>query len=331
MDCIFGGILDKFDRIYALHKLLSAARRPVPRRRIEEKLECKRVAVSRTINYMRDFLGAPIEYDRQANGYHYDRKAGEHPYELPGLWFNAHELQALATLSQLIGDLQPGLLEEQLRPFQKRIEEILGDKQFGNGRLRQGIRLLGMGVRDGGEAFQQVAEGVLQSRRISFEYRSRGKDETSQRSVSPQRLVHYRDNWHLDAWCHLRNELRNFSIDRIKNTRLLDTPAQKIDEQDLDRHFADAYGIFAGKGDKTAVLRFTPFRARWVAEERWHPRQEGRALADGGFELKIPYGHPQELIMDILKYGPDVEVVAPEELRQAVKERLVQAAKGYEK
>lgn len=323
--------MDKFDRVYALHKILSTARHPVSRTRIQAELECKRATIGRIIEYMRDYLGAPIEYDARRNGYYYDRKAGEHPYELPGLWFNAHELQALATLSQLIGDLQPGVLEEQLRPFQKRIEQLLADKQFGNGQIRQGIRLLGMGVRNGGEAFQRCAEAVLQHKQLLFDYHSRGKDELNQRTVSPQRLVHYRDNWYLDAHCHLRNELRNFSIDRIKNIQRLDTPAQQIDEQILQEHFADAYGIFAGKGDKTAVLLFNEYRARWVSEERWHPRQQCRFLEDGRFELRIPYGKDQELIMDILKYGPDVEVIAPAELREAVRERLVRAAGLYEK
>ncbi len=321
--------MDKFDRIYALHKLLSAARHPVPRTRIETELECTRGTVGRTIDHMRDSLGAPINYDANANGWHYDRKAGDHPYELPGLWFNAHELQALALLSQLIGDLQPGLLEEQLRPFQKRIEQLLDNKQFGNGQLKQGIRLLGIGVRNGGDAFQKCAEGVLQRKQLLFEYHSRGKVEINQRTVSPQRLVHYRDNWYLDAHCHLRNELRNFAIDRIKNIQLLNTPAQQIDEQILSDHFADAYGIFAGKGDKIAVLIFNQYRARWVSEERWHPRQQGLFLADGRYELRIPYGKAQELIMDILKYGPDVEVVGPAELRQAVRERLTQALGIY--
>ncbi len=321
--------MDKFDRIYALHKILSAARLPVPRSRIEAVFECKRGTIGRTIDYMREFLGAPIEYDTVANGYYYNRKAADHPYELPGLWFNAHELQALAIFSQLIGDLQPGLLEEQLRPFQKRIEELLVSKQFGNGQIRQGIRLLGMGVRNGGDAFQQVAEGALQRKKLIFEYHSRGKDEIKQRTVSPQRLVHYRDNWYLDAHCHLRNELRNFAIDRIKNIQLLNTPAQQIDEQQLQAHFADAYGIFAGKGGNTAILHFTPYRARWVSEERWHSKQQGRFLDDSRYELQLPYSKAEELIMDILKYGPDVEVIAPEELRQAVKERLIAAAEKY--
>ncbi len=97
----------------------------------------------------------------------------------------------------------------------------------------------------------------------------------------------------------------------------------------LSQHFADAYGIFAGKSDKTAVLIFNAYRARWVAEEMWHPKQQGRFLEDGRYEVSIPYGKSQELIMDILKYGPDVEVIAPEELRQAVKERLIQALGIY--
>ena len=321
--------MDKFDRIYALHKMLSAARHPVARARIEAEFECRRGVISRTINYMRDHLGAPIEYDAKLHGWYYDRNASDHPYELPGLWFNAHELQALAALSQLIGDLQPGLLEEQLRPFQKRIEQLLADKQFGNGQLKQKIRLLGMGVRNGGDSFQKCAEGVLQRKQLLFEYHSRGKDEINQRTVSPQRLVHYRDNWYLDAHCHLRDELRNFSIDRINSIQLLDTSAQQIDEEILSNHFADAYGIFAGKGDNSAVLHFNEYRARWVSEERWHPKQQGRFLEDGRYELRIPYGKADELIMDILKYGPDVEVIEPQSLRDAIQKRLESALKNY--
>lgn len=83
--------------------------------------------------------------------------------------------------------------------------------------------------------------------------------------------------------------------------------------------------------DNTAILHFTEYRARWVAEEMWHPKQQGRFLADGRYELRIPYGKPHELIMDILKYGPDVEVIAPESLRQVVREKLTQAVGLYDK
>ena len=101
----------------------------------------------------------------------------------------------------------------------------------------------------------------------------------------------------------------------------LDARADDIPDADLDRHFATAYGIFAGQPTATAVLRFTPERARWVADETWHPEQQTRWLPDGRFELRVPYSDPRELVMDILKYGPDVEVVAPEALRTAVQRR----------
>ncbi len=116
--------MDRFDRIFELHKLLSSARRPVPRRRIEERLECSRATAKRIIEAMRDFLNAPIEYDRQANGYYYAQDGGE-MFELPGVWFTAAELQSLLTLQQLLRELPPGLLAHQLSPLRSRIDALL--------------------------------------------------------------------------------------------------------------------------------------------------------------------------------------------------------------
>lgn len=326
-----GGGVDKFDRIYALHKILSASRHPVSRSRLEADLECKRATIGRIIVLMKDSLGAPIEYDPVANGYFYNRKKGEHPYELPGLWFNAGELLALITLSQLIHDLQPGLLEEQLRLFQKRIEQLLASKQLGNGELSKRIRVLSVGTRrNNSHGFKKVAEAVLQRNQIKFHYHARNSDQVTSRTVSPQRLIRYRDNWYLDGYCHLRNELRSFALERISQLTLLEKKAREIGEEALDKHFADAYGIFSGASDEIAVLHFTPKAARWVSEESWHPRQEGKFLDNGSYQLCIPYRHDQELVMDILKYGSDVEVKSPEALRHTVKAKLAMALKQYE-
>ena len=103
--------------------------------------------------------------------------------------------------------------------------------------------------------------------------------------MSPQRIVHYREAWYLDAWDEGKDALRSFSIDRIRRATVLDEPALDVPEAELDDHYATAYGIFGGKADKVAVLRFTPERARWVADEQWHPQQQGRWLEDGSYEL----------------------------------------------
>jgi predicted DNA-binding transcriptional regulator YafY len=179
------------------------------------------------------------------------------------------------------------------------------------------------------DVFGAVATALLQRYRLRIDYHNRGDDQRSQRIVSPQRLTHYRDNWYLDAWCHRAEGLRSFTLDRIRDPRRDPDPIQDLTDAELDAHFATAYGIFAGLPDKTAVLEFTAYRARWVADERWHPQQQGRLLPDGRYRLEIPYHRADELILDILRYGPDVEVLAPAELRQAVAERLQRAAAIY--
>lgn len=93
--------MDRLRRIYKLHQIITSHRYPVPHRVLQEKLECSRATVNRIIQEMRDFLGAPLEYDRERNGYHY-AGTGAHPYELPGLWFNASELYALLDAKSMI-------------------------------------------------------------------------------------------------------------------------------------------------------------------------------------------------------------------------------------
>ena len=320
--------MDRFDRIYDLHKILRTARKPVSRQRLEEELECSRATIKRIIESMRLYLNAPIAYDRQLNGYYYDTTAIEENgpmYELPGVWFNASELQALLTVQQLLQHVQPGLFERQLAPLRERIDQLLQLHQASTGstaNLAQRIRILHAAARPAGEFFQVIAGATAQRKRVQIHYHARSTDQTSEREVSPQRLVYYRDNWYLDAWCHNREALRTFALDAITRAKGLPQKALDVPAAQLDAHFTAAYGIFSGAVQETAVLHFSAERARWVAREEWHSQQESSWLPDGRFELRVPYGDPTELIMDILRFGSDVEVISPASLRQQVTERL---------
>ncbi len=320
--------MERFVRIYELNRILQAARRPVSHKRLEEELGCSRATVTRLIEDMRLYLNAPIEYDREHNGYYYDRRESPR-YELPGLWLNPSELHALLSVQELLGAVQPGLLEAHLKPLQRRIAELLRLRHASSDEVPRRIRILQVAARAQGACFQTVAGALAQRQRLWLRHYNRASDEHSERLVSPQRLTYYRDNWYLDAWCHLREALRTFALDAIEAAEARAEPAQEVAEAELDAHLGAAYGIFAGAATEVAVLRFTPQRARWVSQERWHPQQEGRWLGDGGYELRIPYANPLELVMDVLKYGPDVEVIAPDALRSAVAERLRAATERY--
>lgn len=320
--------MSKLDDLYRLHRLLDGRRTPMPRAHLIGAHGFARATLGRLIADLRYKLGAPLIHDKERGGYRYDTADGSHP--LPGLWFSADELLALVTLKHLLTHLEPGLLDDHLRPLQARIDQLLASQHLGAGDAAQRIRLLSIASRrKNPRHFQAVAHAVLQRHRLRIDYYNREHDETSRREVSPQRLTHYRDNWYLDAWCHAKKGLRSFAIECIRTVEPLAKPAKTVAESILNRELASSYGIFAGLPVATAILRFTAKRARWVAEETWHPQQQSRWLDDGRFELSVPYSNDKELIMDILKYGADVEVVAPDDLREAVKNQIDAARSQY--
>ena len=177
--------------------------------------------------------------------------------------------------------------------------------------------------------FQAAAQALLERRRLAITYYTRARDEETQRVVSPQRLVHYRENWYLDAWCHLREDIRSFAVDAIRAAQIVEQPAREVPAHDLDEVLGSGYGIFSGRATQTARLRFTPQRARWVAAEQWHPHQRVEFEADGSYLLEIPYSDDRELVMDILKHGPEVEVLDPPKLRERVRELLSETLSHY--
>jgi predicted DNA-binding transcriptional regulator YafY len=321
--------MDKYDRIFQLHRALAGRRTPVSADDLMARLDCSRATLYRVIAFLRDRLGAPIEHDADRAGFVYAPTVDGRPYELPGLWFTAAELQALVAFRQLLENLGGGLLAEHLRPAAQRIEQLLQHGRLRLDEVPRRIRLLGGVGRLPGDAFEDVAAAVLQRRRLRFVYRGRARDAATDRDVSPQRLAHYRDNWYLDAFDHGRDGLRIFAIDRISQPRVLAEAARDLPDTELDEHYASAFGIFAGKANRVAVLRFSAERARWVADERWHPEQAGQFLTDGRYELRVPYRDPRELVMEILRHGAEVEVVAPTGLREQVAESLATALMRY--
>ncbi len=321
--------MDKISRIQKLHNILAVARHPVTREILEEKLECSEDTVNRIITESQNYLDAPIIFDQNRKGYYYDTKSG-HQYELPGLWFNASEMHALLAAYQLLSNVKPGFLEPHIDPLKQRIQTILKKEKYDTSNVFDKIRILQIGTREYNQRqFALVTTALLSQKQLHIHYLGRARNAETQRNLSPQRLIYYRDNWYLDAWCHQREALRSFALDCILKARLTAEISKSCSNEQLEQHYTDAYGIFAGKATHTAELRFTPECARWVAREQWHPRQNGQYELDGSYLLQVPYSDPRELTMDILKHGANVEVISPAILRDEVALRHRQAYQQY--
>ena len=322
--------MDRTERFYKIDQLLRE-RGCVPRRVLLTELEVSAATFKRDLEYMRERLHAPIVWDAERGGYRLADGGKSGPrYELPGLWFNPGEVHALLTMQHLLSNLEPGLLSGHVEPLMARLRALLGSGDHSAEEIEKRVRILHMAARRGElKHFEAIGSALLARRRLRIAHYNRQRDETTEREVSPQRLVHYRDNWYLDAWCHRVDAIRSFALDAIRKAEALDKRAKDVPAAELDEHVKGGYGIFSGRNLKWAKLRFTPERARWVSAERWHEKQKSRFEPDGAYLLEVPYADDRELAMDILKYGPDCEVLAPAELRERIAGLLAAAARRY--
>ncbi len=308
------------------HRILSGRRTPIPFEDLRQRLECSSATLKRVLTQLQDEFGAPLIRAR-SHGVFYARD-GVAAFELPGFWLNAGELTALLVFENLLAGTAPGLLSEQLAPIRSKARALLG-AQAALPDWPQRLRLLGATRREAGAAFGTVASALVRRRRLSVRYHGRESNQITTRELSPQRLTHYRDRWYLDAWCHTREALRSFAVERLTAAQELPTPAREEPAAALDAVLAASYGIFSGAATETAELLFSAKAARWVADEQWHPAQQGAWLPDGRWQLCFPYHRDEELVMDLLRHGEDVEVLGPPTLRKAVAARLRAALEHY--
>ncbi len=326
--------MDRTERFYRI-ELLLRSRGCVGFAALSDELEVSPATLKRDLQYLRDRLGAPIVYDACAKGYRFDRAApgADAVHELPGLWFSENEIHALLTMQQLLAGLDDdGVLARHLQPLTDKLQGLLGaDAQASRALLRR-VKVIGTARRRApSRHFELLGSALVRRRRVWLRYFKRSDQSLSEREVSPQRLVHYRNTWYLDAWCHTSDALRRFALDAVREARQLDAKARLVGLRELEAELDAGYGIYGGAGTRVrwATLHFNADAAQWVANEEWHAQQKSRWLPDGRYELQVPYGEPTELAMDILRHGDSVTVVGDKALVSAISRRLASAAALY--
>ena len=325
--------MDRTERFYKI-ELLLRSRGCVSFAALRDELDVSPATLKRDLQYLRDRLNAPIVYDAFDNGYRFDTAAtrGER-HELPGMWFSENEIHALLTMHQLLAGLDDdGVLSRHLQPMLERLQGMLGADAAESRELMRRIKVIGTARRRvPSRWFELLGSALVQRRRLWLRYFKRSDRRESEREVSPQRLVYHRGTWYLDAWCHASDGLRRFALDAVREAKPLEAKAKNVPVRELEAALDAGYGIYGG-GDakvKWATLLFDADAAQWVASEEWHPQQKARHLADGRYELQVPYADATELTMDILRHGDSVTVTGDKALAVAIAQRLKSALSRY--
>ena len=319
-------------RLYRIETLIRA-HGLVSFKTLLDELEVSPATLKRDLEYLRSRMGAPIEYDALGNGYRFGAAFASTKHELPGLWFDEAELYSLLMAQQLLAGLDSdGMLSRHLQPLLDRIHHLLGsgEGEAAAARLMKRVKIVTALRRPvPSRFFERVSAALLSRKQLRLRYLTRARREVGERDVSPQRLVHYRNTWYLDAWCHRVDALRRFALDAIEQASVLPAKARDVPMKQVQAAMDAGYGIYAGGTQQWAVLLFDVQAAQWAGREEWHPDQQGRWLEDGRFELRLPYVDDTELVMDVLRQGEQVQVLEPPALVAAVRARLAAAAALY--
>lgn len=197
------------------HAIFKSRRYATSKSTLLKLLECSDSTLKRIIRTLRDEYDAPLEYEADAGGYRYTDDRFE--LNAPGFWVSPHTLLTMVSMKQLLAQLRLDFLDQPLSELRQHIETCLKRQKLELTQLGR-IHILPINARIHDHTqFQHITAAILQRQCLRIVYYSRGSDETSQRTVSPQRLSYYKDNWYLDAWCHLRQEMRIFALDGIQD------------------------------------------------------------------------------------------------------------------
>lgn len=291
---------------------------------LTKELGCTRMQLNRLLNKLKD-KGYWTDYDKEKKGYVLIES--QHPSldEVPVDKFYL-VLQLIKIAKELnLENINPELSSKNL------IWEILGKNNIDyENPMSLPVRYLSIINREqSNKILPKLYKAVIQKRQVSISYRD-GKNNLTRRSISVQQILNYRNNWYIDAYCHERNDWRIFAVDRIETIRQIQRyySAPKLTSSDIAKR-ESAFGLFSGKANQIAVLHFAPEVAHWVKHEQWHPEQKDKKLTNGGLERRIPYYIDTELQSEILRFGEQIQVVEPRNLRESIINRLRLAINKY--
>lgn len=297
--------------------------------------------IKRDLRYMRETLLAPVVYSRARRAYHYEDGAGaaRAAARIPAVvraqrtWYTGEELYALVsahTLLEGLGRDADSLLTDDIEPILARVRELLARGGMPPGELLRRTLLVERGAKhESTPLFGVVGLAIAKKQRLRIAYVSRRGERKRPRVVSPARLVHYKNRWYLDAYCHKVDAWRTFSMENIKGAHPTGEASRSTTPEEVARRLDPGYGLFRGAVLKKAVLLFDETAKPFVKQECWHPRQR-QARVKKSLRLTVPYSDSTELVSAILSWGPHVKVLAPEELREEVLKRLHETLQGYE-
>ena len=302
------------ERMLRIHQALQAGGFPNTSK-LAREVEVSTKTIHRDIEFMRDRLNLPVEFDASRNGYFYNGEVSG----FPTMQITEGEIFALVVAEKALQQYRGTSFEKPLLSAIKKMERTLPDTISLNlADIEQTISfrtraepILNL------EIFDALAKAVAQRRQLELQYRKPGQ-QTEARIVDPYHLANINGEWFLFAFDHARKDIRTFAPARIQSARPTGKLFERTQKFSLEKRLRDSFGVHSGEGKFEVVIRFSPRAADYIREKKWHPSQSLREFKNGAVELKMKLSSLGEVQRWVLSWGGDAKVLQPPELAESV-------------
>ncbi len=292
---------------------------------LAREIEVSPKTIARDIQFMRDLMHAPIEFDPHENGYYY----AEANYFLPALQLRQSDILSLIINQRILTQYENTPYYEDIKAAIQKVLSFIPDRED----VEQNADFLSFQPLPSSKIerryFDLIQQAILEQRQLKISYHAIYSDEHSTRLVDPYLLHNHYANWYLIGHCHLRGEVRIFALNRITSIEITSHCFQRPSDFSIEKLLQHSFNLIFGGEIHHVVLKFTPYQARWIRERRWHNSQKLTELENGGLILEMDVQGLQNVKNWVLQFGAEVEVIAPEALRENIKNEIEKMSKLY--
>ena len=313
-------------RMMRLHERIKAGAFPNCRK-LADEFEVSSKTIQRDIDFMRDRMGMPIEYDQLHFGFIYTEPVAS----FPGIEVSEGEVIALFVAKKALEQYRGAPFEKRLKTAFAKITDCLKDRiGFHWSEVDSSISFRGLGATIADlELFETVSRALLDSHELEFEYRKLGGARHEARRVQPYHLGCVENQWYLFGLDLARRQVRTFALPRMRNPRNTKARFSRPADFSISTHLSDSFGVFKGRAKHRVRIRFEPFAARLVSEREWHPTQKFQRLPGGELELSMDLGSLEEIERWILSWGRHATVLEPPALIKRIRETAQSLTRAY--
>ncbi len=283
---------------------------------LASELECNPKTVQRDIDFMRERLRLPMEFDPVSKGFIYTGSVSDFPL----LQISTKEIFSLIVAKKVLAQYKGTPFEAPLHSvFSKMGASLTGVVSMSWADLDQALSFHSIGASLMEiEVFQQVCQATAEQRELEFDYRKIDSTKFERRRVKPYHVANINSQWYLFCLDMDKDQERTFVLSRMRSPKASSTRFTSPKNFSVEQRLKNSFGVFSGDKPQTVRIRFDRFAATLVRERSWHPKPQFQELSGGELEMEMQLGSLNEIEGWILSWGAHATVLAPAELKKRI-------------